>query len=1093
MDADKRKQMTTDLSTLSEQIAEDLLGKIRSDGPTRAVAEALHRDERVGDSFDVWADLLSRRAAVLWVLKSVYVRVLEDRGLLSPHRILDEQSQKLFEALAPNLAESAYLRWIYTDLASPQGGLPELFAPQPAEVTLPDDKLSRRLIEFWRRRNVDTGVLAWSFTEEHFDGRLMGDLYQDLDPVVKDRYALFQTPAFIVDFILDETLTPAIAEFGVEVVRVLDPACGSGHFLLAAFKRLVQGMRAKYPNKPITTVVRDVLARVVGIDLNDYACALARARLVMTGLEACGDTTLVAGATFHPQVYWADGLEQIETEAQLGIAECDVAAMVRASLTRPEASSALRPALADRFHVVVGNPPFDAEKDPRRRDYHRERTRAGRRYASATGKYSLCAPFIERMFQLCVRTGRVGVVTTNAFTKRQFGKGLVEKVLNIVEIRKVIDASGVPIPGPGVRTLLLFGARQPPQVRPVMIACLRADTRPGQDPANTPTWQAIATNHNSVGFENEHISVTELECDALSKHPWSISSAAALACKARIRTAGPLLRELADSIGIMSFTLEDDAYVRSQATWRRIRVSESATRISLSGDEVRNWRASPRFGVLFPYDSNLEPIDPDSLCLRSLWPFRSRLEQNLLFGGETKKKAGLRWYEYGRLTKHKVNAPFLITYPEVATHGHFVVLDGGAILRQTCHMIAPRADAERSHWNALAAFLNSSVCCFWLKQVCHSHGEGGGTRARAGNAVMGSEPWKNHYSFDATAVGSVPVASVTDPRLEELGESIVALSRATTSDSLNSILSECPANPRALRKLLEARRARDTERHSRMVVLQEEIDWLCYRLYGIDPDAPRDEIRSPKQITPYCPGLRPFEITLAGEDQEHRDSKARGEELDDAPTDWFERHGWMPTFTLDELPNSERTIVEARLARTAASRSLALIEQPTYKRRWYRPDYEADEKEALETWLCDRIEDWARSRPRAFTAAQAAAALQDDPAVLAVCEVLTKTRSFDLHALVAERIRCDAVPNVKTHVFKPSGLDKRAAWEQTWDLQHQEDEGKKVTPPVPPDLIPADRSDPTLAPVPATDPAGPEMVAGFRGARALPVAAAAVS
>ena len=167
---------------------------------------------------------------MLWVLKSVYVRVLEDRGLLKPGRLLDLEAQQLFERLAPHLGETAFLRWVYRDLASSNGGLPELFSPQPAEVALPSDELSRALIAFWRHRDADTDA-AWSFAEERFEGELMGDLYQELDPVVKDRFALCQTPDFVRAFILDRTLTPAIETFGADQVRLLDPACGSGHFL----------------------------------------------------------------------------------------------------------------------------------------------------------------------------------------------------------------------------------------------------------------------------------------------------------------------------------------------------------------------------------------------------------------------------------------------------------------------------------------------------------------------------------------------------------------------------------------------------------------------------------------------------------------------------------------------------------------------------------------------------------------------------------------------------------------------------------------------------------------------------------------------
>ena len=76
----------------------------------------------------------------------------------------------------------------------------------------------------------------------------MGDLYQELDPVVKERFALCQTPDFVRAFILDRTLTPAIETFGADQVRLLDPACGSGHFLIDGLKRLVAATAAKHPD-----------------------------------------------------------------------------------------------------------------------------------------------------------------------------------------------------------------------------------------------------------------------------------------------------------------------------------------------------------------------------------------------------------------------------------------------------------------------------------------------------------------------------------------------------------------------------------------------------------------------------------------------------------------------------------------------------------------------------------------------------------------------------------------------------------------------------------------------------------------------------
>ncbi|MFO0761823.1 MAG: DNA methyltransferase [Byssovorax sp.] len=460
MDLTTRKTLREALTKLSTEIAAALRTQLLAPGPTQERARVLHRDEKVGDAFELWTDLLSRRAAVLWVLKSLYVRALEDRGLLRPGRILDPESEQLFAHLAPNLGPTAYLRWVFRDLSTGQGGLPELFAPQPAEIGVVPDALSSKLIDLWRSKDLDSGALRYRFDDEHFDGRLLGDLYQDLDPVVKKRYALLQTPDFVLDFILDETLTPAIAEFGIETVRLLDPACGSGHFLLAGFKRIVAGMREKEPGRDVREVVKDVLDRVVGIDLNDYACGLARARLVMTALEICGETDLGAAHDFHPRVYCADALEQVEEEQQLTSAALDpVARESNGMLTPPEIRAALRKVLKPRFHAVVGNPPYITEKDATKREYHKEKVGKTRRYVSAAGKYSLGAPFTERMLQLAVDGGFMGEITADSFMKREFGKALIQEVLAKRDLRKVVSTSGAYIPGHGTPTVIFVCAQ----------------------------------------------------------------------------------------------------------------------------------------------------------------------------------------------------------------------------------------------------------------------------------------------------------------------------------------------------------------------------------------------------------------------------------------------------------------------------------------------------------------------------------------------------------------------------------------------------------------------------------------------------------
>ena len=1031
MDPQKREALTSDLKAIVAEMAIDIRRQVLAPGAARLRAEALHRDERVATDFDVWTDLLSRRAAVLWVLKTVYIRVLEDRGLLRPIRIRDRESQTLFEHLT-SLADTAYLRWIFRDLACPEG-LPELFADQPAEVAAPSNALSARLLSFWRKTDETTGEFQNRFDEEHFDGRLMGDLYQDLDPVVKKRFALAQTPDFILDFILDETLTPAITEFGVENVRVLDPSCGSGHFLLAAMKRLVASMREKFPERPMTIVVPDVMRRVVGIDINDYACGLARARLVMTGLELIGDERIETGTGLHPQVYWADGLEQVEWDDRL----VEPSGEVRASLTRPAVRAALRPVLRDRFHVVVGNPPYITEKDKAAKAYHREKISGRQRYVSASGKYGLGAPFTERMIQLCVDDGYMGEIVSNSFMKRNFGKALIKDVLGSNDLSMVVDLAGARIPNHGTPTALLFVRRRAPSQGDVLVVMGKKGDPPGKA---GKVWESVVSSQRRPGFEDEYISVAMCARATLARHPWSIGGGGAAELKAHLESRAPCaLAEFTAVAGFASFPGADGVFVLRPGAAERRGLPGDIVKPLVTGDSVRNWGISPTEEAIAPYGADHQLVPESRLALGQghFWAMRSIVLATTGFGGETRSDAGADYWSWYRWIAGRYDVALTITFGEVATHNHFALARlPGVVFNQTAPIIQLKSEYIEEYFPVLA-MLNSSAACFWMKQVCQNKGS---TAGSDGSRVT-AEPWDNFFQFGASRVRKLPLP-LHRARAAPLAQCLDLLARERTGDSLRAVIAtEAKEGASVLKSHLLERRSRDEGRLLRMVALQEELDWLVYGLYGLDPDAPENEVREPQEISGYRPGLRPFEITLAQEDAERRAAIAAGEDPDEAPTKWFERHGWAPATTLAELPEGESAIVAARMARTEASRELAMLEQPTHKRRWNRPDYDAEEREAFTSWLADRLGSWAQQRREPFTIEDAANSVQADPEVLAVGELLANRPDYSLVELVGDIVRQGSVPSQKFHVFSSDGLIRRAAWEATWAAQWAEDGG----------------------------------------------------
>ena len=217
-----------------------------------------------------------------------------------------------------------------------------------------------------------------------------------------------------------------------------------------------------------------------------------------------------------------------------------------------------------------------------------------------------------------------------------------------------------------------------------------------------------------------------------------------------------------------------------------------------------------------------------------------------------------------------------------------------------------------------------------------------------------------------------------------------------------------------------------------MIALQEELDWRCYRLYGLtDQDlCYRDSAGNQREPPQLSLGQRAFEIVMA-----------RQMATDELETTWFERHGSKPITELpDHWPEDYKRLVERRIELIEHDPYIKLIERPEYKRRWNTEPWEEQERRALRNWLLDRLEDsryW--QEPSLQTTRTLANKAQMDAEFLQVAELYRGHAGFDVHALVAELVEAESVPFLPVLRYKPSGLRKREIWEPTWHLQRRED------------------------------------------------------
>lgn len=595
------------------------------------------------------------------------------------------------------------------------------------------------------------------------------------------------------------------------------------------------------------------------------------------------------------------------------------------------------------FDVILGNPPFVRAKNEQARRAYMER------WATAIKGFHLLVPFFERAFALLRLNGQLGFIVSNAFAKREFGKKLVEEFLPRFTLEEVVDCSGLMFPGHGTPTCIVFGrAVKPSGDGAVKVtATLKGDLR--TPPEDSRMWHSAVARHSQPGYRDEWISVTERSRVELETHPWIFSDVAQHTLDRLRAVRGVTLESLcAEPIGAQFITGADDVYVLPLHLARRSRIPQDYLRLYGTGEDVRDWEVWPSAIIIFPYDDNLDAL-PEPLPPRLdefLSPSRQHLENLIISGTTPKRNTHLKWFEYRRLARAKLQAKLNVVFPQISMYNHARLSDHSIAFKEKAQAIVLPEETGEETWQALTGLLNSSALLFILKQVCFNKGPGKrGEQDRyefSGNilaqvrfldSLSSTFPYRQ-VIVRHVAGSSARAAQLTGLRCSKLfdmrGEAYDGWNRALPGYTAPHPLIVQPFDTAQELVALKWKGKEERERLRReMIALQEEMDWLVYSAYQLLPEAhPAVGLGVMDAVHPWevALGQRPFELAAihAG-----------------PPADWDE---------------NRKQLWQARMEAIRGNEHIARIEQPVYKRRWVPPDYEREFAEAFKWWLREKAE-----------------------------------------------------------------------------------------------------------------------------------------
>jgi len=377
-------------------------------------------DQRLLDSMGelrrrLLARKLSSEVAYALLGRSIFIRYLEDRGILT-----EKWVAQITNGLAQNYLKALDSEEVTYDL------LFDYLQQRFNGDIFPVDERERREVNkdhlgliqrFLQREDLETGQLSfWPYDFSCVPIELISGIYDTfLSDETREKLGAYYTPLPLVDLIIEETLPP---EKITPEMTILDPACGSGVFLVRAYQRLIEAWKQRNPGHPSASQLTALMQQsLFGVDVKLNAVRIAAFSLCLSMLDYLKNDEIIQENFRFPR------MEKVN--------------LIRANFFSRKIDRIFS---GKRFDKIVGNPPWG------------DKTLKGlalkwvTKEGLPTGDNQLAQAFLYRTPRFCAEHGEVamlaptkGTIIVGSDTHRKFR----EKFFDMYYVRAVVNFSAL--------------------------------------------------------------------------------------------------------------------------------------------------------------------------------------------------------------------------------------------------------------------------------------------------------------------------------------------------------------------------------------------------------------------------------------------------------------------------------------------------------------------------------------------------------------------------------------------------------------------------------------------------------------------------